>query len=131
MPTINQLILKKTIRKRLKKRTKVLALNKCPQKRGICVKISIIKPKKPNSAQRKIAKVRLSNKKFVMAYIPGHGHNLQEFSTVLIRAGRVRDLPGMKYKMIRYKLDFTSKERINRAKRRSKFGVKRSIINRL
>jgi small subunit ribosomal protein S12 len=124
MVTLNQLIKKGRATKL--KRNKCLALSSNPQLRGVCVRVNIIKPKKPNSAQRKIARVKLSNKNFIMAYIPGQGHNLQEFSSVLVRAGRVRDLPGVRYKIIRGKYDFTAKERFSRAKRRSKFSVKKS-----
>lgn len=125
MATLNQLV-KNKIRNTKKRRNRVLALNSSPQKRGVCVKVNIIKPKKPNSAQRKIARIKLSNKNFVTAYIPGQGHNLQEFSSVLIRAGRVRDLPGVRYKIVRGRYDFTAKERFSREKRRSKFSVKSS-----
>ena len=128
MATLNQLV-KKTARIIKKRRNRVLALKSCPQKRGVCVKVNIIKPKKPNSAQRKIARIKLSNKNFVTAYIPGQGHNLQEFSSVLIRAGRVRDLPGVRYKIVRGRYDFTAKERFSRGKRRSKFSVKSSKKN--
>jgi len=103
---------------------KTKKLNKCPQKRGTCVRISIIKPKKPNSAQRKLAKVKLTTGKFVLAAIPGQQHNLQEFSSVLVRGGRVRDLPGVHYKLIRGVGDFNRNESILRQQKRSKHGIK-------
>jgi small subunit ribosomal protein S12 len=121
MPTINQLC--RSIRKKKKKLNKTPALDSCPQKKGICVKILITTPKKPNSALRKVARVRLSNKKLVTAYIPGEGHNLQEYSTVLMRGGRVKDLPGVKYHLIRGKLDLIGVK--NRKTSRSKYGVKK------
>jgi len=95
-----------------------------PQLKGVCLKVYTTKPKKPNSAIRKVAKVRLSIGKSVIAYIPGQGHNLQEHSVVLIRGGRVKDLPGVQYHIIRGKYDFTSTETFARSNRRSKFGVK-------
>lgn len=103
--------------------SRIAALNKSPQKKGVCIKIRIMKPKKPNSAQRKIARIRLVNSKVITAYIPGRGHNLQEHSVVLVRVGRVPDLPGVKYKLIKGKYDFTWKEKEPRNKRRSKFGI--------
>lgn len=107
MPTINQL-LKFKISRQIKKHTSnVQALNKCPQKKGTCLKIRIIKPKKPNSAQRKISKVRLSTGRFILAYIPGQGHTLKTFSTVLISGGRANDLPGVRFSLIRGKGDFS------------------------
>ena len=122
MSTINQLCKNK---KRKKKRhlNKTPALEKCPQKRGFCTKLVLRTPKKPNSALRKIVKLRLSNKKQVYAYIPGEGHNLQEYSTVLIRGGRVKDLPGIKYHLVRGKLDFSGLK--NRKTSRSKYGTKK------
>lgn len=120
LPTYNQLC--KNKRKPKKKLNKTPALNKCPQKKGVCTKLVIRTPKKPNSALRKLAKLRLSNKKLVYAYIPGEGHNLQEYSTVLIRGGRVQDLPGVKYHIIRGKLDFEGLK--NRKTSRSKYGTK-------
>ena len=95
----------------------------CPQKKGVCVKIFLRTPKKPNSAVRKLVRLRLSNEKLVSAYIPGEGHKLQEYSTVLIRGGRVKDLPGIKYKLVRGKLDFSGLE--NRTNARSKYGTKK------
>lgn len=121
MSTINQLCRKG--RKKKRKLNKTPALQKSPQKRGICSKLVIRTPKKPNSALRKIMKLRLSNKKLVYAYIPGEGHNLQEYSTVLIRGGRVKDLPGIKYHLIRGKLDFSGLK--NRKTSRSKYGTKK------
>jgi small subunit ribosomal protein S12 len=122
MVTLNQLV---KLQKRLPKKTKVrsTALEASPQKRGICMKITIMKPKKPNSAIRKIAKVRLSTGRKTTVYIPGQGHSLQEYSSVLIRGGRVPDLPGVKYKIIRGVLDLNWKERILRKNARSKYGV--------
>jgi small subunit ribosomal protein S12 len=120
MPTYNQLCTKK--RKKKSKLNKTPALDQCPQKKGICTKLVIRAPKKPNSALRKLAKLRLSNKKQVYAYIPGEGHNLQEYSTVLIRGGRVKDLPGVKYHLIRGKLDFSGLK--TRKTSRSKYGTK-------
>ena len=120
MPTYNQLCKKKRVTK--KKINKTPALDKCPQKKGICTKIVIRAPKKPNSALRKLVKLKLTNKKYVYAYIPGEGHNLQEYSTVLIRGGRVKDLPGVKYKLVRGKFDLLGLK--NRKTSRSKYGTK-------
>ena len=121
MPTINQLI--KRGRKVQKKRRKSLALEKSPQKKGVCVSVRTLTPKKPNSALRKVARVRLSSGKTVTAYIPGEGHNLQEHSIVLVRGGRVKDLPGVKYHIIRGTLDTAGVE--DRKKARSKYGCKK------
>ncbi|MDR2353800.1 MAG: 30S ribosomal protein S12 [Deltaproteobacteria bacterium] len=121
MPTINQLI-RKGRRAQLKK-NKVPALKDCPQKRGVCIKVYTATPKKPNSALRKVARVRLSNSLEVTAYIPGEGHNLQEHSVVLIRGGRVKDLPGVRYHIIRGVLDTVGVAK--RRKARSKYGTKR------
>lgn len=121
MPTFNQLHKKK--RKKKKKLDKTPALQKCPQKKGICTKIVLRTPKKPNSALRKLAKIRLTNRKIVYAYIPGEGHNLKEYSTVIIRGGRVKDLPGIKYHIVRGRLDFSG---LNKRKTsRSKYGTKK------
>ena len=120
MPTYNQLY--KNKRKKKKKLNKTPALEGCPQKKGICTKLVIRAPKKPNSALRKLAKLRLSNSRRIYAYIPGEGHNLQEYSTVLIRGGRVKDLPGVKYHLIRRKLDLLGLK--NRKTSRSKYGTK-------
>lgn len=120
MPTYNQICRNKRINKT--KRNKTPALDKCPQKKGICTKLVLRSPKKPNSALRKLVKLKLSNNKRVYAYIPGEGHNLQEYSTVLIRGGRVKDLPGVKYHLIRGKLDFLGLK--NRKTSRSKYGTK-------
>ncbi len=98
------------------------ALRGCPQKRGVCLKVRIMKPKKPNSAQRKVARVRLSTQQAITAYIPGQGHNLQQYSVVLIRGGRVRDLPGVRYRVIRGVLDAAGVQK--RGQRRSKYGTK-------
>ncbi|XAO72568.1 MAG: 30S ribosomal protein S12 [Candidatus Vidania fulgoroideorum] len=119
--TINQLIRKG--RKNKKKKNKSIALNKCPQKRGICIKVYTTTPKKPNSALRKVAKVRLVNKKEIISYIPGEGHNLQEHSVVLVRGGRVKDLPGVKYHIIRGVYDLEGVK--NRRSSRSKYGTKK------
>ncbi|KLO22651.1 30S ribosomal protein S12 [Marinitoga sp. 1197] len=121
MPTINQLV--RYGRKQIKKKSKSPALQSNPQKRGVCVRVSTMTPKKPNSALRKIARVRLSNGIEVTAYIPGEGHNLQEHSNVLIRGGRVKDLPGVRYKIIRGTLDTAGVE--GRKQSRSKYGTKR------
>jgi len=121
MPTINQLI--RSPRKKAKKKTKAPALENCPFKRGVCLVVRTQTPKKPNSALRKIARVRLSNGQEVTGYIPGVGHNLQEHSIVMIRGGRVKDLPGVRYHIVRGKLDTTGVE--NRKQSRSKYGAKR------
>ena len=121
MPTINQLIRKP--RKRVIEKSKVPALNASPQKRGVCTRVYTTTPKKPNSALRKVARVRLSNGFEVTAYIPGEGHNLQEHSVVLIRGGRVKDLPGVRYHIVRGTLDTQGLEK--RRQRRSKYGAKR------
>jgi len=122
MPTINQLC--KYGRKQKKKLNKTPALTGSPQKKGICIKVFTRTPKKPNSAIRKLARIRLTNNLKVMAYIPGEGHNLQEYSTVLMRGGRVKDLPGIKYHLVRGKLDFSGLK--NRKSSRSKYGTKKS-----
>ena len=121
MPTVNQLIRKG--RKVPVKRTKVPALDACPQKRGVCTRVTTVTPKKPNSAMRKVARVRLTNGKEVPSYIPGEGHNLQEHSVVMIRGGRVKDLPGVRYHIIRGVLDTQGVS--DRRQRRSKYGAKR------
>ena len=123
MATINQLCKKQKSRKKKKKLNKVPALNQCPQKKGICSKLVLRTPKKPNSALRKIVKLRLTNDKMVYAYIPGEGHNLQAYSTVIIRGGRVKDLPGIKYHLVRGKLDFAGLS--SRRTSRSKYGTKK------
>lgn len=121
MPTINQLI--RNERKMKKQRSSSPALTKCPQKRGVCTRVYTTTPKKPNSALRKVAKVRLSNGYEVISYIPGIGHNLQEHSVVLIRGGRVKDLPGCRYHIVRGVLDTQGVS--NRVRGRSKYGAKR------
>lgn len=121
MPTINQLV--KQGRKRMIEKVDTPALKRCPQKRGVCVRVYTSTPKKPNSALRKVARVRLTNSIEVTAYIPGEGHNLQEHSIVLIRGGRVKDLPGVRYHIIRGTLDTAGVA--DRKKGRSKYGVKR------
>lgn len=121
MPTINQLIRKP--REPRTSRNKSPALQKCPQKRGVCTRVGTMTPKKPNSALRKIARIRLSNGMEVTGYIPGEGHNLQEHSVVVIRGGRVKDLPGVRYHIIRGTLDTQGVK--NRKQRRSKYGAKR------
>ena len=121
MPTVNQLIRKG--RKQVIKKTSSPALKGSPQKRGVCTRVMTFTPKKPNSALRKVARVRLTNGIEVTAYIPGIGHNLQEHSVVLIRGGRVKDLPGVRYHIIRGALDTLGVE--NRRKARSKYGVKK------
>jgi len=121
VPTINQLIRKG--RRVVRKKTHAPALRSCPQKRGVCTRVYTSTPKKPNSAIRKVARVRLTNGYEVTSYIPGEGHNLQEHSIVLIRGGRVKDLPGVRYHIIRGALDSTGVE--GRNKGRSKYGVKK------
>ena len=123
MTTLNQLCKKQKSRKKKRKLNKVPALDACPQKKGICTKLVLRTPKKPNSALRKIVKLRLSNDKMVYAYIPGEGHNLQEHSIVLIRGGRVKDLPGVRYHIIRGALDTAGVN--GRLQRRSKYGAKK------
>ena len=121
MPTINQLVRKG--RKKLKKKSKAPVLDQCPQRSGVCLQVKTQTPKKPNSALRKIARVRLTNGKEITAYIPGEGHNLQEHSIVLVRGGRVRDLPGVRYHILRGSLDATGVD--DRRRSRSKYGTKR------
>ncbi|MGA9755322.1 MAG: 30S ribosomal protein S12 [Desulfobaccales bacterium] len=121
MPTINQLVRKG--RELQKKRTASPALQSCPQKRGVCVRVYTTTPKKPNSALRKVARVRLTNGIEVTTYIPGVGHNLQEHSVVLIRGGRVKDLPGVRYHVVRGTLDASGVQ--DRRQGRSKYGAKR------
>ncbi len=121
MPTINQLV--RNRRKKLTKRSNTPALQNCPQKRGVCVRVYTTTPKKPNSALRKVARVRLTNGIEVTSYIPGVGHNLQEHSVVLIRGGRVKDLPGVRYHIIRGTLDTLGVN--DRRQGRSKYGAKR------
>lgn len=123
MPTINQLVRK--ARKSLSVKTKSPALNSCPQKKGVCTRVSTTTPKKPNSALRKIARVRLSNGIEVTAYIPGVGHNLQEHSRVLIRGGRVKDLPGVRYHIVRGARETDTQGVKDRLQSRSKYGAKR------
>jgi len=122
MPTMNQLV--RSGRDKQVKKTSAPALQSCPQKRGVCVRVYTTTPKKPNSALRKIARVRLTNQMEVTSYIPGEGHNLQEHSLVLIRGGRVKDLPGVRYHIIRGTLDASGVN--SRKKARSKYGTKRS-----
>ena len=121
MPTISQLIRKG--RKLVKNKTKSPALRNCPQKRGVCIRVYTTTPKKPNSALRKVARVRLTNGMEVTSYIPGEGHNLQEHSIVLVRGGRVKDLPGVRYHIVRGTLDSVGVQ--NRKRSRSKYGAKR------
>jgi len=121
MPTINQLI--RHGRKEIIKKTKSPALQSCPQRRGVCTRVMTYTPKKPNSALRKVARVRMTNGVEVTAYIPGEGHNLQEHSVVLVRGGRVKDLPGVRYHIIRGALDALGVDK--RRQRRSKYGAKR------
>ena len=121
MPTIQQLVRKG--RKRLIDKSKAPALDSCPQRRGVCVRVYTTTPKKPNSAMRKVARVKLTNQKEVNAYIPGEGHNLQEHSIVLIRGGRVKDLPGVRYHIVRGTLDTSGVN--DRQQSRSKYGTKR------
>jgi small subunit ribosomal protein S12 len=121
MPTINQLVRKgRTV---IETKSKTRALNSCPQRRGVCTRVYTTTPKKPNSALRKVAKVRLTTGSEVICYIPGEGHNLQEHSIVLVRGGRVKDLPGVRYTIVRGALDTAGVK--NRKKSRSKYGAKR------
>src|ERR1041384_670404 len=122
MPTINQLVKKRRQKTRYKSKTPVL--DKCPQRRGVCLQVKTMTPKKPNSALRKIARVRLSNGKEITVYIPGEGHTLQEHSIVLVRGGRVRDLPGVRYHIVRGTLDCLGVE--GRKQSRSLYGAKKS-----
>lgn len=121
MATVNQLVRKPRVR--LTKKSKVPALDSCPQKRGVCTRVYTTTPKKPNSALRKVARVRLTNGMEVTTYIGGEGHNLQEHSVVLIRGGRVKDLPGVRYHVVRGSLDTSGVQ--NRKQGRSKYGAKR------
>ena len=121
MPTINQLVRKR--RKLQRKVTKAPVLDRCPQKRGVCLQVKTMTPKKPNSALRKITRVRLSNGKEVTVYIPGEGHSLQEHSIVLVRGGRVRDLPGVRYQVVRGTLDSAGVK--DRKQARSRYGAKK------
>lgn len=121
MPTINQLV--RQGRDKKVKKSKSRALQSCPQRRGVCIQVTTRTPKKPNSALRKIARVRLTNGQEVTAYIGGEGHNLQEHSVVLVKGGRVRDLPGVRYHVVRGALDSLGVE--NRKQSRSKYGAKR------
>lgn len=123
MVTINQLCKNQNSRVKKRKLNKVPALDRCPQKKGICNKLVLRTPKKPNSALRKIVKLRLTNNKMIYAYIPGEGHNLQSYSTVIVRGGRVKDLPGIKYHLVRGKLDFAGLSL--RKTSRSKYGTKK------
>jgi small subunit ribosomal protein S12 len=121
MPTINQLV--REGREQVRKKSKAPALQNCPQKRGVCIRVYTTTPKKPNSALRKVARVRLTNGIEITGYIPGEGHSLQEHSVVLVRGGRVKDLPGVRYHIVRGTLDTTGVE--NRRSGRSKYGAKR------
>jgi small subunit ribosomal protein S12 len=121
MPTISQLVRKG--RFKAPNKSKSAALDSCPQRRGVCTRVYTTTPKKPNSAMRKVAKVRLTNKQEVIAYIPGEGHNLQEHSIVLVRGGRVKDLPGVRYHIVRGSLDTAGVE--GSKQQRSKYGTKR------
>jgi len=124
MPTIQQLVRKG--RTNIKNKSKSPALDSCPQRRGVCTRVYTTTPKKPNSAMRKVARVRLTNGKEVNVYIPGEGHNLQEHSIVLIRGGRVKDLPGVRYHIVRGALDTSGVD--GRKKSRSKYGAKRPKV---
>lgn len=121
MSTINQLLFR-TPRKLKQHKTKSPSLAGCPQKKGVCVKVRIMTPKKPNSAQRKVARIKLSSGKLITGYIPGQGHTLQKYSQVLVHGGRANDLPGVRYSCIRGKFDF-SIESFGRKKSRSKYGL--------
>ncbi|NIP72453.1 MAG: 30S ribosomal protein S12 [Gammaproteobacteria bacterium] len=121
MPTINQLVRKR--RQKVTQKSNTPALDSCPQRRGVCTRVYTATPKKPNSALRKVARVRLTNGKEVTAYIPGEGHNLQEHSVVLVRGGRVKDLPGVRYHVVRGTLDTSGVS--DRRQGRSKYGTRR------
>src|SRR3984885_14918986 len=121
MPTIQQLI--RSGRKKITRKSKSGALDQCPQRRGVCIRVYTTTPKKPNSALRKVAKVRMTNGEEIIAYIPGEGHNLQEHSIVLVRGGRVKDLPGVRYHLVRGTLDTAGVD--NRKQSRSKYGTKK------
>lgn len=123
MPTIQQLL--RIPRKKIVRKSKSVSLQKCPQKKGVCIKVFTIHPKKPNSAERKVAKVYLTTGKFLIGYIPGEGHTLQEHSIVLIRGGRVKDLPGVRYRFVRGHYDLQGV--IDRKKSRSKYGKKNRL----
>ena len=125
--TFNQLARysQKTIRIEKPNRSRSPRLESCPQRKGVCTKVYITKPKKPNSAKRQVAKIFLSTKRYIVGYIPGSGHTLQQHSVVLVRGGRVPDLPGVKYHVVRSKYDFTAQEKFLRKNRRSKFSVKK------
>lgn len=124
MPTLNQLVRKG--RKKIKKKIKRVALRGSPQKKGVCLKVSTMNPRKPNSALRKVARVRLSNGMVITAYIPGIGHNLQEYSIVLVRGGSVKDLPGVRYHVVRGVLDTAGVD--GRRRGRSRYGVKKPKV---
>ena len=123
MPTPNQLIRRSTCRSAPRRRNKRPALDRCPQRRGVCFRVYTRTPKKPNSALRKVAKIRLTTRAEIIAYIPGQGHNLQEHSVVLVRGGRVKDLPGVKYKVVRGVLDLQGVAQ--RRQSRSRYGTKK------
>lgn len=120
MPTLNQLV--KNKRKKKLHKTRAVALEKRPQRRAFCIKVTTVKPKKPNSAIRKIAKVKIIGGKTITVYIPGQGHSIQQYSNLLIRGGRVKDLPGVNYKALKGVLDFSWKENFLRMQKRSKYG---------
>lgn len=132
MPTLNQLVKKQSIRIQKQHKVKTTALEGAPQREGICTKVTTMSPKKPNSAVRKIAKVRLrgntKRRKRVVAYIPGQGHNLQQHSVVLLRGGRTRDLPGLQHKLLKGARDFFWSESFHRRKSRSKYGINRIAV---
>lgn len=121
MVTINQLL--KNSRAPKQHTNNVFALSACPQKKGTVIKVRIVKPKKPNSAQRKVAKLKLSNKRKIVAYIPGQGHNLKAYSGVLVSGGRANDLPGVRFSIMRGKFDLSWRENFERASKRSKYGI--------
>lgn len=132
MLTQNQLTKKQFLRQRKHhKRSRATRLDECPQKKGTCKKIRLTKPKKPNSAVRKVAKIRLSNGKHIIGYIAGFGHNLREYSNVLVRGGNIPDLPGVHYVLIRGKFDFSNSQDIKREHRRSLYGIARDLSDEL
>jgi small subunit ribosomal protein S12 len=129
MPTYSQITRKTRLKSKKIKKNRAGALNGAPHKKGVCVKITILSPKKPNSAKRKITKVRIMKGKKINCYIPGQGHDLREYSVVLVRGGRVRDLPGIQYHLVKGKFDFSSWEREPRVNSRSKYGIPKEKNN--
>lgn len=129
MPTYNQVARRTRLNSKKRKKNRAGALKGAPHKKGVCVKMMIMSPKKPNSAKRKITKVRIMRQKKINCYIPGQGHDLREYSVVLVRGGRVKDLPGIQYHLVKGKFDFSSYEKIPRKTRRSKYGIPKEKNN--